>query len=211
MYHLYNLIQPGDVVRSSAVRRVQSESSTGSVASQRVKLHLTIQVTKSNFDASSSSAPPDPSSEQAQSQVDSAGPESGISNPMAMASADGGGATLHLSGRVVEENNHVKMGAFHTLDVERHRTITIEKEGGWDRIHLERLEESSDAGNSAEVGAVVLGEGESGVIDICREPVQESFDRRREECRFIRGGHSVTNEGDEIRNRSSFPIPAFYY
>lgn len=165
MYHLYNLIQPGDIVRSSAVRRVQSESSTGSVASQRVKLNLTIQVTKTSFDASSSSAPPDPSSSSSADQVQSeANPENGVQ----MAAADGGGATLHLSGRVVEENNFVKMGAFHTLDVERHRTLTIEKDGGWDGIHLERLEESSDAGNSAEVGAVVLGEGESVVREELR-------------------------------------------
>ncbi|KAE8218110.1 hypothetical protein CF319_g7946 [Tilletia indica] len=59
MHHLYNLIEPGDLVRAAAVRRVQSESNTGSIESHQVKLTLTIEVTKTSFDTSASSAPPD--------------------------------------------------------------------------------------------------------------------------------------------------------
>ena len=50
---------------SAAVRRVQSESSTGSIESHRVRLNLTIQVVKTTFDATGSSAPPDPSAASA--------------------------------------------------------------------------------------------------------------------------------------------------
>ena len=59
---------------------------------------------------------------------------------------------------MVEENEHVKMGAFHTLDVEANRDVRIEKPE-WDSISLERIEEASQPGRGAEVGAVVCGEG----------------------------------------------------
>ncbi|KAJ7048571.1 eRF1 domain 1-domain-containing protein [Mycena amicta] len=47
MWHLYNVIQEGDSVRAPAIRRVKKISSTGSVDSSRVRLNLTIKVTKS--------------------------------------------------------------------------------------------------------------------------------------------------------------------
>ena len=50
LYHLYNLIQPDDLVRASAVRRLQSESNTGSIESRRVRMNLTIRVSKLDFE-----------------------------------------------------------------------------------------------------------------------------------------------------------------
>ena len=50
LYHLYNLIQSDDLVRATAVRRVQSESTTGSIESHRVRMQLTIQVAKMDFE-----------------------------------------------------------------------------------------------------------------------------------------------------------------
>jgi protein pelota len=67
-------------------------------------------------------------------------------------------ASLQITGRVVEENEHVKMGAFHTLDIEANRDIRIEKLE-WDSISIERFEEASQPGRGAEVGAIVCGEG----------------------------------------------------
>lgn len=160
MYHLYNLIEVGDHVRASAVRRVQSESTTGSIESKRVHTTLTIEVSKTAFDATgSTSAPPDPSNTGA---VDgTATPNSAAESSLAGAlggGSGGKGATLQVSGRVASENKHVKMGAFHTLDLECNRQLTVTKDS-WDSIHLERLSDSSDVGQRAEVGAVVLGEG----------------------------------------------------
>ncbi len=156
MYHLYNLIEQGDFVRAMAVRRVQSESTTGSVESHRIRLNLTIQVTKVAFDASSSSAPPDPLAGASGSST----PTADEATSGALGGGSGGdGVMLQVSGRVIEENQHVKMGAFHTLDLEVHRPLTITKES-WDSVHLERLSDSTDVGQRAEVGAVVLGEGE---------------------------------------------------
>jgi protein pelota len=51
------------------------------------------------------------------------------------------------------------MGAFHTLDIETNRNVTIEKADGWDSIAQARVEEAILPGRGAEVGAVVCGEG----------------------------------------------------
>ncbi|EMD40788.1 hypothetical protein CERSUDRAFT_111372 [Gelatoporia subvermispora B] len=140
MWHLYNLIQEGDIVRASGFRRVQNVSSTGSVESHRVRLNLSLQVTRTTWSPSTSSSS-DPSA---------AGAPSGSTQS----------AALLVTGRVAAENNAVKLGAFHTLDLEANRDVRIEKEeGGWDSIALGRVEESCAPGRGAEVGAVVCGEG----------------------------------------------------
>jgi protein pelota len=50
MWHAYNLISEGDSVRSTTVRKVQTESSTGSSTSSRVRTMLTISVETIDFD-----------------------------------------------------------------------------------------------------------------------------------------------------------------
>jgi len=65
---------------------------------------------------------------------------------------------LHVSGRVVEENKYVKMGQYHTLDLETQRNVTILKDE-WDSVALDRIKEACDVSKKAEVGAVVLQEG----------------------------------------------------
>jgi protein pelota len=67
-------------------------------------------------------------------------------------------ASLQIAGPVADENKHVSMGAYHTLDLEAHRDIRIEKED-WDSIAVGRIEESCVPGRGAEVGAIVCGEG----------------------------------------------------
>jgi protein pelota len=67
-------------------------------------------------------------------------------------------ASLQIAGPVVGESQHVSMGSYHTLDLEVHRDIRIEKES-WDSIALERIEESCVPGRGAEVGAIVCSEG----------------------------------------------------
>ncbi|KAF8812553.1 hypothetical protein BYT27DRAFT_7182996 [Phlegmacium glaucopus] len=143
MWHLYNLIQNGDSVRGPAVRRVQTVSSTGSTESHRIRLNLTIQVGRVDF--SSSRTPSASITPQDQE---------GTSSSAAAATA-----TLHISGRVISENPHVKLGAFHTLDVEANRDVRIEKLDGWDSVAIGRVEEAIIPGRGAEVGAVVCGEG----------------------------------------------------
>ena len=67
-------------------------------------------------------------------------------------------STLRVNGKNVEENKYVKMGAFHTLDLELNRAFTITKEC-WDVVHLDRIEACCDISKRAEIAAVVLQEG----------------------------------------------------
>ncbi|PIL37082.1 hypothetical protein GSI_00774 [Ganoderma sinense ZZ0214-1] len=142
MWHLYNLIQAGDRVRAAGIRRVQNVSTTGSVDSRRIRLHLTLAVTRVTW--APSAAP---------------GAESGTTSGAPNA-APAATAMVEVSGRVAEENQHVKLGAFHTLDIEVNKDVRIEKdEGGWDSVALGRVEESCVPGRGAEVAAIVCGEG----------------------------------------------------
>jgi protein pelota len=123
--HLYNLLEPHDRIRATAMRKVQNESATGSLTSTRVRTTLTITVEKTDFDVSA--------------------------------------GTLHVSGPVSEENKYVKMGQYHTLDLEVQRNVEIAKEE-WDSVALERVQEACDVAKKAEVGAVVLQEGRLSVL-----------------------------------------------
>lgn len=119
--------------------RVQNVSATGSSESHRVRTNLTLQVTRIAF------TPP-------------ITPTTGASDSSASAPVEAT-ASLQITGRVVEENDFVKMGAFHTLDIESNRDVRIEKLE-WDTISRERIEEASLPGRGAEVGAIVCGEGD---------------------------------------------------
>ncbi|PVU84522.1 hypothetical protein BB561_007039, partial [Smittium simulii] len=50
MWHIYNLVLKGDKIKASTIRGFKSESSTGSVTSDRVRVMLTIQVEDVFFD-----------------------------------------------------------------------------------------------------------------------------------------------------------------
>ncbi|KAG0169452.1 hypothetical protein DFQ30_003637 [Apophysomyces sp. BC1015] len=50
MWHVYNLITKDDMIKATTIRRLQSESSTGSSTSQRIRLVLTITVESVDFD-----------------------------------------------------------------------------------------------------------------------------------------------------------------
>lgn len=120
MWHAYNLISEGDQVRSSTIRKVQNESSTGSSTSSRIRTTLTISVETIDFDT--------------QAQV------------------------LRLKGRNIEENQFVKMGAYHTLDLEVNRKFVLRKPE-WDSIALDRVDMACDVTQSADVAAVIMQDG----------------------------------------------------
>lgn len=158
MWHLYNLIQAGDLVRATTVRygrrlflsalysgchlyrRIQSVSNTGSVDSNRIRLNLTLQVSRVEFSPGGGSSAQE-------------------STHAAASSSQNANASLHISGKVVVENPHVRLGAFHTLDIETNRDVRIEKLHGWDSIAVSRVEESTVPGRGAELAAVICGEG----------------------------------------------------
>ncbi|PLW43512.1 hypothetical protein PCASD_06775 [Puccinia coronata f. sp. avenae] len=155
MWHAYNLVTVGDEVRSVAVRKivVETNSATGSKDSHRVKLNLTIEVKKVSY-----------SGVEMPSTTTEAG--AGMTSQPTTASASSGGASLHLSGQISKQNEHVKLGAFHTLDLEPEREFTIIKgPDGWDSLHVQRLADATDASKSAEVGAILADD--SGRATIC--------------------------------------------
>lgn len=135
------------MVRAPGYRRVQNVSATGSVESHRVRLNLSLQVTRVTWSPSTSAS----SDQSAAGAPSSSSPKST--------------AALLVAGRIASENNAVKLGAYHTLDLEPTRDVRIEKEvGGWDSIALARVEESCAPGRGAEVGAVVCGEGMAAIL-----------------------------------------------
>ncbi|KAF2677377.1 hypothetical protein K458DRAFT_409770 [Lentithecium fluviatile CBS 122367] len=140
MWHAYNLIQPTDLLRARAIRRISKTSDSGSVASQRIALDLTISVTSTDFDI--------------------------------------GSGQLHVAGKVASENEHVKLGSHHTLDLELNRKFTLEKGEGWDSVALEMLREACETERRAELWAVVMGEG---IANICLITEHQTILRQRVE------------------------------
>ncbi|KAI7906771.1 uncharacterized protein BX663DRAFT_466953 [Cokeromyces recurvatus] len=146
MWHIYNLISNDDMIRAPTIRRIQSESSTGSTTSQRVRLTLTITVENVDFD-----------------------PQGGL---------------LRINGKVASENQYVKMGSYHTIDLELNRNFTIYKHE-WDIIALERVEDACDITKQADVAAIVCQEGLANIcfltqhMTIVRQRIEIPIPRKR--------------------------------
>ena len=92
LWTVYNLVAKGDSLRADTLRKVTSETSTGTTSSERMRIALTIQVETIEFDAA-------------------------------------GDGQLRLKGKNIVENEHVKLGAYHTLELETHRAFTLAKPG----------------------------------------------------------------------------------
>lgn len=120
LWHAYNLLQTGDLVRCTTIRKVMKETNTGSTSSNKMRMMLTIEVKKVDFD------------------VDS--------------------LQLRLSGTNQSENEHVRMGAHHTLTLELGRTFSTEKLC-WDQVFLDIIEEACHPEREAEIAAVVMQPG----------------------------------------------------
>ena len=71
---------------------------------------------------------------------------------------DGEGQEIRLKGKNLTENEHVKLGAYHTLELEPHRAFTLSKDS-WDSLDLDRIKQATDPGASADVAVVMITEG----------------------------------------------------
>uniref|UniRef100_A0A1L8DS72 Protein pelota homolog n=2 Tax=Nyssomyia neivai TaxID=330878 RepID=A0A1L8DS72_9DIPT len=91
---------------------------------------------------------------------------------------------LRLKGRNVEENQYVKMGAYHTLDLALNRKFTLTKPE-WDTISLERIDMACDVTQSADVAAVIMQDGLAHVclitssMTLVRSKIEVSIPRKR--------------------------------
>lgn len=146
MWHAFNIIAEGDSLRSTTIRKVQTESATGSTSSQKVRTTLTISVEDVDFDTAA--------------------------------------CMLRVKGRNIQENQYVKMGAYHTVDLELNRKFVLAKKC-WDAIALERIENACDPSQKADVAAVVMQEGLAHVclvtsnMTLCRAKIDVNIPRKR--------------------------------
>jgi protein pelota len=70
---------------------------------------------------------------------------------------------LRLNGVNVKENEHIKIGQYHSLEIELSRPFSVSKEC-WDSISLDLLYELSNPVKKAEVAALVM---EESVAHLC--------------------------------------------
>jgi len=157
MWHGYNLILVGDNVKSTTLRRVQSETITGS--SERIRLTLTIQVESIDFDS-----------------------QMGV---------------LRLKGKNLTESEYIKLGAYHTLDLELNREFTLYK-SFWDTVALDRINSACDPTQYADLGAIVMQEG---LAHVCLITPTMTITRARIEISIPRKGKGSTEGHENGLNR----------
>lgn len=73
-------------------------------------------------------------------------------------------SSLRVSGVVAAENDHVSMGAHHTLDIEINRSFTVVKPDGWDSVAKATLAQALSDDKNGAMAAVVMQEG---LANIC--------------------------------------------
>jgi protein pelota len=115
---------------------------------------------------------------------------------------------LHVAGPVSEENKYVKLGQYHTLDLEIQRNVTIIKDE-WDSIALDRVKDACDVSKKAEVGAVVLQEGFDviwgnilivGLANVCLLTEHMTILRQRIDASIPRKDKGSSTSHDKVSN-----------
>jgi protein pelota len=103
---------------------------------------------------------------------------------------------LHVSGKVAEENKYVKLGSFHTLDLELHRNFTIEKAEGWDSVALDTLKEAISQDAKAQMWAIVMQEG---LANICLITDHQTILRQRVEVNLPKKRAGSTDHEKQLQ------------
>ncbi|KAG1363405.1 protein PELOTA 1 [Cocos nucifera] len=68
------------------------------------------------------------------------------------------GSVLRIRGKNILENEHVKIGQFHTLEIEPHRPFVLRKDI-WDSMALDVLQQACDPSASADLAVILMQEG----------------------------------------------------
>ncbi|PIA45054.1 hypothetical protein AQUCO_01700541v1 [Aquilegia coerulea] len=68
------------------------------------------------------------------------------------------GSVLRLRGKNILQNEHVKIGQFHTLEVELHRPFVLRKDV-WDSLAVDALQQAANPAASADLAVAVMQEG----------------------------------------------------
>jgi len=97
---------------------------------------------------------------------------------------DNEGCKLRVKGQNIAENEHVKLGAYHTIDIEANRKFTLAKTE-WDTVSIERVEIATDPSKTADVAAITMQEGLaylvliSGSLTLTRAKIDISVPQKR--------------------------------
>lgn len=97
---------------------------------------------------------------------------------------DGEGHQIRLKGRNVTENEHVKLGAYHSLELELQRAFTLTKDR-WDALDVERIKQCTDPAASADLAVLLITEGLANLClvgrtcTITRAKVEVNMPRKR--------------------------------
>ncbi|XP_059439225.1 protein PELOTA 1 [Corylus avellana] len=93
------------------------------------------------------------------------------------------GSVLRIRGKNILENEHVKLGAFHTLELELHRPFVLRKDV-WDSLALDVLHQASDPAASADLAVILMQEGLAHVllvgksVTVTRSRIETSIPRK---------------------------------
>ncbi|KAF2936318.1 hypothetical protein DAI22_04g294400 [Oryza sativa Japonica Group] len=68
------------------------------------------------------------------------------------------GSVLRVRGKNITENDHVKIGQFHTVELELKRQFTLTKEL-WDWLALDTIQQACDPTASADLAVILMQEG----------------------------------------------------
>ncbi|KAG2790634.1 Protein pelota [Phytophthora cactorum] len=91
---------------------------------------------------------------------------------------------LRIKGKNIMESQHVRLGAYHTLDLEMNRDFTLTK-NCWDVMSLERIDMACDIAKQAELAAVVMQVGLAhvclikGDMTVIRAKIETSVPKKR--------------------------------
>ncbi|KAJ4839345.1 CDP-diacylglycerol--glycerol-3-phosphate 3-phosphatidyltransferase [Turnera subulata] len=77
------------------------------------------------------------------------------------------GSVLRIRGKNILENEHVKIGAFHTLELELHRPFVVRKDV-WDSLAVDTLNQASDPAAGADLAVILMQEGLAHIILVGR-------------------------------------------
>ncbi|KAL4390987.1 hypothetical protein AHAS_Ahas03G0200000 [Arachis hypogaea] len=133
-----------------------------------------------------------------------------------VADYDKEGSMLRIRGKNILENEHVKIGAFHTLELELQRPFVLRKEV-WDSYALEVLQQASDPSASADLAVVLMQEGLAHILligrsmTITRSRIETSIPRKHGPA--IAGYESALNKFFENvlqMQRISFIVTYFW-
>mmetsp|Transcript_71087 Transcript_71087/g.224785 ORF Transcript_71087/g.224785 Transcript_71087/m.224785 type:complete len:379 (+) Transcript_71087:403-1539(+) len=93
-------------------------------------------------------------------------------------------AQIRVRGQNAVENEHVKLGAYHTLELEPNRAVTLHKEL-WDELDVQRIKESCDPAANADLAVCLVQEGLAhlvlvgGSCTVMRAKVETNMPRKR--------------------------------